>query len=114
MYKKIAAQELADFLGTISHPMRIRIIEELKDGELDVSSLQNILQENQSRISQNLSVLKAQRLVVERKEGRRVFYRLALPGMVQWLSKGFDILGKKARSEKLVLKAIDSAKKKWS
>jgi DNA-binding transcriptional ArsR family regulator len=113
MYRKIAAQELADFLGTISHPIRIRIIEELKDGELDVSSLQKILTENQSRISQNLSLLKAQRLVLERKEGRRVYYRLAQPVLAEWLIKGLDIISMKADTEKMLSKAILSAKKKW-
>lgn len=113
MYRKIAAQELANFLGTISHPTRIRIIEELRNGELDVSTLQTKLGEAQSKISQNLSLLKAQKLVHERKDGRRVFYTLTLPELAKWLIEGLNLIEKKTSGEKELARAISSAKKKW-
>ena len=37
--RKIVARELADILGVIAHPARVRIIEELGQGEKDVSEL---------------------------------------------------------------------------
>jgi DNA-binding transcriptional ArsR family regulator len=113
MYRKIAAQELANFLGSISNPTRIRIIEELRNGELDVSTLQMKLNEAQSKISQNLSVLKAQKVVHERKEGRRVFYSLTVPQLAKWLTDGLVLIEEKTTGEKELIRAIHSAKKKW-
>lgn len=113
MYRQIAAQELASFLGTISHPTRIRIIEELRHGELDVSTLQEKLEETQSKISQNLSVLKAQRIVHERKEGRHVYYALTIPKLARWLIDGLMLIEEKTSGDKQLSRAISSAKKKW-
>ena len=38
-HKTLVTKQLGDFLGVLSHPHRIRIIEELRDGEKDVNSL---------------------------------------------------------------------------
>ena len=38
-FRSVVAKELADFLGAIAHPARVRLIEELRDEERDVSSL---------------------------------------------------------------------------
>jgi DNA-binding transcriptional ArsR family regulator len=113
MYRKIAAQELAIFLGIIGHPVRIRIIEELRDDELDVSTLQEKLGETQSKISQNLSILKAQRVVQERKEGRHVFYTLTIPKLAKWLTEGLTLIEEKTSGDRQLSRAISSAKKKW-
>lgn len=87
------AEELADMLGVLAHPQRIRIIELLKDDELDVSSLQRQLDVSQSQVSQHLALLRSRRLVTQRKSGRRRFYRLTDPQIVQWLFNGVQLLG---------------------
>lgn len=113
MYRKIAAEHLANFLGILAHPIRIRIVEELREGELDVSSLQHVLKEPQSKISQNLSILKAQKIISERREGRRVFYRLSHMTLPEWLIEGLNIVQAKMKEEKKLNQAIESAKKTW-
>lgn len=87
------AEELADMLGVLAHPQRIRIIDLLKDDELDVSSLQRQLDVSQSQVSQHLALLRSRRLVTQRKSGRRRFYRLTDPQIVQWLFNGVQLLG---------------------
>ncbi len=113
MFRKIAAQELANFLGVIAHPERIRIIEELYGGELDVSALQARLELSQSSVSRHLALMKANRIVAERKEGRRVFYHLSVPILAVWLIGGLDIIGEKNRTEQPITKVFASAKKLW-
>lgn len=113
MYRKIAAQELARFLGVMAHPERIRIIEELKADELDVSGLQARLEIAQSSVSRHLALLRAQNIVSERKEGRRVYYRLSVPALSAWLVGGLDIIGEKSLPEIPLNKAFASAKKLW-
>jgi DNA-binding transcriptional ArsR family regulator len=114
MYRKIAAQELAKFLGAIAHPDRIRIIEELQEKELDVSTLQARLGLAQASVSRHLGVLKTQRVVQERKAGRQVFYHLLAPILSQWLIEGLNILENQSREETSLSKAFRSAKKLWS
>jgi DNA-binding transcriptional ArsR family regulator len=114
MYRKVAAVELACFLGTISHFERIRIIEELRGSELDVSALQKRLEIAQSSVSRHLSILKAHRIVNERKEGRRVYYHLSVPELATWLIAGLDIINEKSMENVSLSKAFASAKKRWS
>lgn len=94
MYKKIAAQELASFMQPLGHYVRIQIIEELRAGELDVSTLQKKIGLPQSTVSQHLAILKGHHLIKERKEGRRVYYNLIDPELAEWLLSGIDLLHK--------------------
>ncbi len=75
-YRLLAATELAEFLRALSHPRRIQILEELRRGERDVADLAKATELSHSSVSQHLMVLRAHRVVTERREGRRVFYQL--------------------------------------
>ena len=102
-HRVLVTKELAELLGVLSHPHRIRIVEELRDGERDVNSLKVALGINHSGVSQHLMVLRASRLVSERREGRHVFYQLRQPDMAGWLmeatlSKVMNCARRSARS----------------
>lgn len=114
MYRKIAAEALARFLGVIAHSERIRIIEELRQGELDVSALQEKLGMAQSNVSRHLGILKAQQVVIERKAGRRVYYQLSLPYLAEWLLAGLDIIEERSSLGAPLAKAVSNAKELWS
>lgn len=114
MFRKVAATALANFLSVISHPARIRIVEELKNKELDVSTLQEILEISQSSVSQHLSVLKSHRIIDERRAGKRVYYHLTNLELANWLVQGLDIIGNGNHYDESVSSAIISAKKAWS
>jgi len=88
--REIVTRELASLFGALSHPQRVRIIEELRTAEQDVNHLAAILDCSHSRVSQHLSVLKGHRLVVGRREGRHVFYSLANPQVARWILEGLD------------------------
>lgn len=110
----VVLKELANLLGALSHPHRIRIVEELREGEMDVNSLQQILGISHSSVSQNLSVLRAHRLVEERREGRRVIYRLRERRLAVWLLEGLDFIeGERAVTEQ-IRSAVESVRSLWS
>lgn len=69
----------ADFFKALSHPMRIRILEVLSEGEQNVNELQTILGSEGSAVSQQLAVLRAKNLVNSVKEGTTVVYSLRDP-----------------------------------
>ena len=108
------SKELAEFLGVLSHPNRIRIIEELRNGEHDVNSLQESLGISHSGVSQHLMVLRANRLVSERREGRRVFYQLRQPEIAVWLLEATRFLEVGTAEADELRKAIGKTRKEWS
>lgn len=69
----------AEFFKALAHPMRIRMLEVLSDGEKSVNELQTILGSEGSAVSQQLSVLRAKNLVHTVKEGTTVVYSLRDP-----------------------------------
>jgi DNA-binding transcriptional ArsR family regulator len=113
-HRALVTKELAEFLGVLSHPHRIRIIEELRDGEQDVNSLQEALGISHSGVSQHLMVLRANRLVSERREGRHVFYQLRQPEMARWLLDATGFLEQGSADAAELRKAIGKARKDWA
>ena len=64
-------------LGALADPTRLRILYALKENELSVAELQEVLGVGQSRISNHLSLLKGVGLVRDRREGQKAYYRRA-------------------------------------
>jgi ArsR family transcriptional regulator len=75
----------AELFKTLGHPVRIRILELLRDQELTVSDLQSRLEVEMSSVSQQLALLRARQLVVGRKEGTSVYYSVVDPQVYELL-----------------------------
>jgi len=75
----------AQLLRTLAHPARLYILQLLRSGEVCVCHIQAVLGERQATISQHLMALRAANLVRTRKEGLRVFYRIAQPHLLEAL-----------------------------
>lgn len=69
----------ADFFKALAHPMRIRILEVLCDGDRNVNELQYILGSEGSAVSQQLAVLRSKNVVYGIKDGTNVIYSLRDP-----------------------------------
>jgi DNA-binding transcriptional ArsR family regulator len=110
----VVLREMATLLGVLAHPHRVRIVEELRAGELDVNSLQRILEVSHSRVSQHLSVLRSHRLVMERREGRHVYYRLVHPELAKWLVDGMVFLSQGQQLNEEIREAVDATMELWS
>ena len=93
----LVAKELAEIFKLVSHPDRIRLIEELRSGEKDVNSLAVALGLSGPRVSQHLGLLRTRRIVSERREGRHHFYRLSQPEIAGWIVDGLAFLEGRGR-----------------
>jgi DNA-binding transcriptional ArsR family regulator len=113
-YRTLVAKELGDFLGVLSHPHRIRIVVELRDEERGVNALQAILGISHSGVSQHLSVLRAHRIVAERREGRHVYYRLRQPELARWLLEAVTFLEGTSVQSESIRTAIEHVKTEWA
>jgi ArsR family transcriptional regulator len=66
----------AELFKALGHPTRIRILEQLRNGEQTVSELQAGLVVDLSSVSQQLAVLRNRSLIIGRKQGTSVYYRV--------------------------------------
>ncbi len=67
------------FKGLADHT-RLRVINLLLHGELCVCDIQYVLDSPQPNVSRHLAYLKHSGLVLDRREGQRMYYRLAEQG----------------------------------
>lgn len=113
-FRDIASKELAKVFAVFAHPDRVRIIEELGTGEKDVNSIQAVLGVSHSRASQNLAVLRTNRMVIERRDGRHVYYRLAQPELAGWVLEGLRFIERDLRASGARLTAFEEARQTWT
>ena len=71
------ATDAATFLKAISHEGRLMILCHLVSGEKSVTELERLLSARQAAVSQQLSRLRLEGLVVPRREGKAIYYSLA-------------------------------------
>lgn len=108
----IVSKELADLLKLLAHPDRLRLIEELRLGEQDVTGLAAALSLPANRISQHLAQLRAQRLVDERRAGRTHFYRLVHPHLAAWIVDALQFVDIRNRLDEAA--HIDNVRACWT
>lgn len=69
--------ESAEILKALAHPQRLCIIKSLCEKEsLNVGDMQHCLGEAQATVSQHLTRLKAQNLIVGKREGNNIYYSI--------------------------------------
>ncbi|MBV7298473.1 ArsR/SmtB family transcription factor [Enterovibrio paralichthyis] len=73
------AADAAKVLRILSHPERLMVLCQLREGERNVSFLLQNSTLSQSAFSQHLTVLRQAGLVATRKSSQSVYYRIADP-----------------------------------
>jgi DNA-binding transcriptional ArsR family regulator len=68
-----------EIFQALANPTRIAIVELLEDGELSAGALIARLGIEQANVSQHLAILRAKRVVTNRKAGNQVFYSIRDP-----------------------------------
>lgn len=68
--------DAVDSLKALAHPVRLRILSLLRGGELCVCQMTAVIGLAPSTVSEHLTLLRRAGAVVERKEGKWVFYAL--------------------------------------
>ena len=66
----------ATAMKAIAHPLRLKILCVLADGELSVQDIVEQVGTSQSNISQHLSILRDKAVLTTRKDANRVYYRI--------------------------------------
>jgi ArsR family transcriptional regulator len=66
-------------MKAIAHPLRLKVLCVLGDGELSVQEIVDNVGTTQSNISQHLAILRSKGVLTTRKDANRVYYRIGDP-----------------------------------
>lgn len=93
----------AEMCKVFSHPLRLRVLDTLRDRELAVGELADLLDVTVGSLSQHLNMMKERRALASRKVGNRVLYRVANPQLVEAFDLMRGILHDQIRGEAALL-----------
>ncbi len=96
----------ADVCLALANPRRLQILNLLKDGEASVGKMLGKIEINKANMSQHLSILKQKGLIVSRREGTAVYYRLVSPRITEACSIMRDVLLETLREKERISKSM--------
>jgi len=79
------AQKISAVLEEIAHPVRLAILLTIGKGEACVCHLEALLGKRQAYISQHLMALRDSGILLPRREGKFIYYRLRNPALLKLL-----------------------------
>ena len=98
MNKEYELAELkADVLKAMAHPTRLYMLEMLAKGERCVCELNELVDADHSTISKHLKILKQSGLVSDRKEGLKVYYKLEVPCVLDFIKCITKVISSRAQ-----------------
>ena len=86
----------AEMCKVFSNPIRLEILNLLRDKQMSVTELINKSKLSQANISQHLSIMKSKGIVNSERSGKNIYYNLSHPKII----KAFDII-REVLSERL-------------
>lgn len=92
-----AFQNQASLFKALMHPARLAILDLLRDNEHCVCHLEHLLGYRQAYISQQLSVLRENGLVQDRRDGLNIYYHTADPQIYTLIDLSAQLTGSPTR-----------------
>ena len=92
----------------IGEPMRIRLLDRLREGEASVNELSEALGASQQNISKHLAVLAEAGILGRRKAGTHVYYRIADEGVFALCEQVCGSLQQQLRALKELVEGVSS------
>ena len=83
-----SAAHVAELFRAFSDTSRVRIMSALLSGEKNVNTLADLVGISESAVSHHMRGLRQMRLVVARKDGKEVYYRVDDPHVVTLFKQG--------------------------
>ena len=96
----------AEVIASVGHPIRLAIIEFLKDGQQCVYDIAEHVEAQRSNVSRHLAVLLRTGIVEQRKDGLKMMYTLKTPCILNFMKCVEGVLRERARDADLLLQAL--------
>jgi ArsR family transcriptional regulator len=104
--KQLLFEKQAEIAKAIAHPLRIAIIDFLKDGEQCVCDIAEFTGSERSNVSRHLSVMVKAGLLDWRKEGLKVIYKLKCACIIDFFSCVIEVIKQQSKDNENLLKAL--------
>jgi ArsR family transcriptional regulator len=104
--KQLIFEKQAEIAKALAHPLRIAIVDFLKDGEQCVCDIAQFVGSERSNVSRHLSVMSNSGLLEYRKEGLKVIYRLKCACIVDFFECVTGVLREQAEENQKLLTAL--------
>ena len=104
--KQMLYERQAEIARAISHPLRIAIVDFLKNGEQCVCDIAEQIGSERSNVSRHLSVMTNAGLLEYRKDGLKVIYKLKFTCIVDFFSCVSRVLKQQAKDSNKLLAAL--------
>jgi DNA-binding transcriptional ArsR family regulator len=98
----------AEFFKALAHPLRILILDALRDGELTVNEISQRFEVEPANASQQLAVLRTRNIVIARKEGSSVYYSVSDKNLFKLLDVARDIFNNHLIGVRSMLEEMES------
>ena len=104
--KALLFERQAAIAGAVAHPLRVAVIDFLKDGEKCVCEIAEHLGSERSNVSRHLAVMVHAGVLSCRKDGLKVFYSLRTPCVAEFLACVVRVLKHQAKENEKLLAAL--------
>lgn len=96
----------ADICQTLANPKRLQILNLLKAGELSVGEMVETLSVPKANLSQHLAVMRHKRILATRREGTTIYYRIALPRIIEACGIMRDVLMESLKGQEQISRSL--------
>lgn len=100
----------AEMCKVFSHPLRLQILNTLREREMSVSDMADQLGVAVGNLSQHLNMMKHRRMLGTRKDGNAVYYRLANPKILDAFDLIREILFEQMQREGTIVRQMKGAR----
>ena len=104
--KQLLFERQAEVAQAIGHPLRLAIVDFLKDGEQCVCDIAGHIGSERSNVSRHLSLMVRAGVLEHRKDGLKVIYSLKCPCILEFFSCIGRVLKQQAKENERLLKII--------
>jgi ArsR family transcriptional regulator len=104
--RQLLYEKQADIAKALAHPLRIAVVDFLKDGEQCVCDIAEYVGSERSNVSRHLSVMANAGLLNYRKEGLKVIYKLKCACIIDFFSCVTRVLKQQAKDNEILLKSL--------
>lgn len=101
-------EKQADIAKAIAHPVRVAVLEYVKDGEQCVCDIAEAVGTERSNLSKHLAIMVNAGVLQSRKEGLKVMYCIKTPCVLKFLDCIKECLKEQASEQQRMLKALNT------
>jgi len=84
-------EEVSALLKSIAHPLRLKILCLLQDRELTVGEIREVVETTNANVSQHLTIMRNQGIIVTRKNANFIYNRIADQRVVELINTMQDL-----------------------